>query len=240
MEIRLDGMRNTFEIHEKYIWTLKRASDGNIQITVLILRSSQWDEGIVVVIINYFPIIVTVVIEHPHHCDWIWQKPAALKATDRAAIEDGGAQTTSWANIAFPLLYIIQIKSFLRPHDHLHWDLIIAIVVKEMMIIVEEPPAYLLKQLEALLSLPIASPPSRVEVEDQAVEVADRDDLLRRWWGGSASPWWQTPSSSSWRHRGRWIVTTFGATEWDRRPALPSVAGWGQLVVADWTGKVTF
>ena len=34
-----------------------------------------------------------------------------------------------------------------------------------MMIIVEEPPAYLLKQLEALLSLPIASPPSREEVE---------------------------------------------------------------------------
>ena len=57
---------------------------------------------------------------------------------------------------------------------------IVAIVVKEMMITVEEPPAYLLKQLEALLSLPIASPPSRVEVEEQAVEVADRDDLLRR------------------------------------------------------------
>ena len=47
-----------------------------------------------------------------------------------------------------------------------------------MMIIVEEPPAYLLKQLEALLSLPIASPPSREEVEDKAVEAPDRDDLL--------------------------------------------------------------
>ena len=44
-----------------------------------------------------------------------------------------------------------------------------------MMIIVEEPPAYLLKQLEAL---PIASPPSREEVEDKAVEAPDRDDLL--------------------------------------------------------------
>ena len=99
--------------------------------------------------------------------------------------------------------FVIQLKSFLRPHNHLHWDLVIAIVVKEMVIRVEEPPAYLLKQLEALLSLPISSPPSRVEVEDQAVEVADRDDLLRRWWGGSASPWWQTPSSSSWRRRRR-------------------------------------
>ena len=39
-----------------------------------------------------------------------------------------------------------------------------------------EPPARLLKQLEALLSRPIASPPSRVEVEEQAVKVADRDD----------------------------------------------------------------
>ena len=48
-----------------------------------------------------------------------------------------------------------------------------------MVIRVEEPPAYLLKQLEALLSLPIASPPSRVEVEEQAVEVADRDDHLQ-------------------------------------------------------------
>ena len=47
-----------------------------------------------------------------------------------------------------------------------------------MMIIVEEPPAYLLKQLEALHSLPIASPPSREEVEDKAVEAPDRDDLL--------------------------------------------------------------
>ena len=47
-----------------------------------------------------------------------------------------------------------------------------------MMIIVEEPPAYLLKQVEALLSLPIASPPSREEVEDKAVEAPDRDDLL--------------------------------------------------------------
>ena len=46
------------------------------------------------------------------------------------------------------------------------------------MITVEEPPARLLKQLEALLSLPIASPPSREEVEDKAVEAPDRDDLL--------------------------------------------------------------
>ena len=49
-----------------------------------------------------------------------------------------------------------------------------------MMIIVEEPPACLLKQLEAsILSLPIVSSPSRVEIVDQAVEAADRDNLFQ-------------------------------------------------------------
>ena len=49
-----------------------------------------------------------------------------------------------------------------------------------MMTIVEEPPACLLKQLEAsILSLPIVSSPSRVEIVDQAVEAADRDNLFQ-------------------------------------------------------------
>ena len=78
-----------------------------------------------------------------------------------------------------------------------------------MMMKVEQPPAHRLLQLEALiLSLAITSPklPPRDKVDDQASEeVVDIDDLFlpkRQWWGGSSWPWWQAPSSSSWRRRG--------------------------------------
>ena len=133
-------MRNTFEIHEKYIWTtIKRASDGNIQITILILRWGHCHHQlfpivfiIVVSIIIFriiifsiviFSIIITVVIEHPHHCDWIWEKPAALKATAGGqrgwrSGEDGRAQTATWANIVF--LFCNSAQK-LRRHDCLHW-----------------------------------------------------------------------------------------------------------------------
>ena len=57
---------------------------------------------------------------------------------------------------------------------------IVAIVVKEMMITVEEQPALLLLQ-RSILSLPNESPrlPPKDEVEDQtSVEVDDKDDLV--------------------------------------------------------------
>ena len=47
------------------------------------------------------------------------------------------------------------------------------IVVRGMMITVEQPPVHLLMQLEGIIPIVIAS---RIEVEDEPVEVADKDD----------------------------------------------------------------
>ena len=76
-----------------------------------------------------------------------------------------------------------------------------------MMITIEQPPAYLLVQLEALDPLAskwvaeIASKGRSRGPDISRSRWQRRPRVRRQWWGGSASPWWQTLSSSSWRHR---------------------------------------
>ena len=73
------------------------------------------------------------------------------------------------------------------------------IVVRGMMITVEQPPVHLLMQLEEVAPMHwyhngVAEIASRIEGEDQAVEVVDTDD------GYDDGVVWQAPSSC--RHSG--------------------------------------
>ena len=71
----------------------------------------------------------------------------------------------------------------------------------------------------------------------------------RHCWVGSALPWWQAPASSSWRHRAPWSCEVSPPSELVQNDtsgqhhlaiwSLGNVKGGkGQLVVANWTGKI--
>ena len=161
-------MRNTFEIHEKYSWTLNKEIireqyPNNYSDTEMRTLSSS---------------TISICVHHRrqhhrlqnhhlqchrrrHHCcnraspslwldltktwcieDPSWGREARMKIGRGSRSTDGLLSKHCFSTFGF------RLKSFLRRHDHLHWDL-----VKEMMITVEQPPAHLLLQLEALLPL---------------------------------------------------------------------------------------
>ena len=208
LELWWEEIGNMMRRHGKYIWTPNSETSPHHQSFpfVFIIIVSIIIVGIIVGIIIDDIIIV---IDRPHHYNWTGQIPDPLKARSCAGWGRGWLlliEEQTWANIVLPLLYIfLQLKNFLCRHDHVHWHLIIAIVVTEMMISIEQPPAYLLVQLEALQSCRRDCLQGKSRGAAIIRSRRQRRPLARsRWWSSSASPWWQAPSSSSCRRRGPW------------------------------------
>ena len=144
LELWWEEIGNMMRRHGKYIWTPNSETSPHHQSFpfVFIIIVSIIIVGIIVGIIIDDIIIV---IDRPHHYNWTGQIPDPLKARSCAGWGRGWLlliEEQTWANIVLPLLYIfLQLKNFLCRHDHVHWHLIIAIVVIEMMITIEQTPA---------------------------------------------------------------------------------------------------
>ena len=188
LELWWEEIGNMMRRHGKYIWTPNSETSPHHQSFpfVFIIIVSIIIVGIIVgIIIDDIIDYIIIVIDRPHHCNWTGQIPDPLK---RDLVQGGGEDDDSSLRskpeqTLFFLFctYFFSWKNFLCRHDHVHWHLIIAIVVIEMMITIEQTPAPRAAWSAGssrFQSLPRLPP--RDGVDDQAsVGAADRHNLFQ-------------------------------------------------------------